>query len=319
MSVLDDSFSSVTPLQSLGSLDGANEVWVKRDDLIPFCFGGNKARIAASFVRDARAKGKTCLVGYGSTRSNLSRALACACSSEGMRCIVIVPSEADGLRSESSNSRLVALLGAETVFCDKSGVRNAVRATLDRLISEGESPYYVYGDETGKGNEAVAAGAYAGFWDEVAAQSPGPFDELYLACGTGMTMGGIVADALNSGNGCRVTGISVARESNVAEGHVRAYIEAATSALQARRGIFDWRILDSFLHGGYGMADEVEMGTVRSVFRSHGLPMDFTYVGKAFDGMLRTLAREGASGKRVLFLHTGGAPLFIDDMNSLKR
>ena len=39
-----------TPIQRLPlSEDTRNRFWIKRDDLLPFSFGGNKVRIAASF------------------------------------------------------------------------------------------------------------------------------------------------------------------------------------------------------------------------------------------------------------------------------
>ena len=314
MNPLDSALSFVTPLQYLGSIDGANEFWIKRDDLIPFCFGGNKARIASEFIRDARASGKTCMVGYGSTRSNLSRALACACSALGIRCVIIVPSEEDGSHVRSFNSMMLSNFGAETVTCDKSAVRYTVRATLERLCDEGENPYYIYGDESGKGNEAAAARAYSGFWDEIESQSNVLFDDMFLACGTGMTMGGLVADASGDGIQCRLTGISVARQADIAEAHVISYAEAVfTGASDAAR----WRVLDSFLHGGYGRFDSEELESTLSLLRTHGIPLDLTYVGKAFDGMLRALAQEGATGKRVLFLHTGGTPLFFNDISSI--
>lgn len=62
-------------------LDKDNDIYVKRDDLIPFSFGGNKVRIALAFIEDMKRQGRDCVVGYGNARSNLSRALANLCYS----------------------------------------------------------------------------------------------------------------------------------------------------------------------------------------------------------------------------------------------
>ena len=59
--------------------DEKNSIYVKRDDLLPFSFGGNKVRIALEFINDMKKQGKDCIVGYGNARSNLSRALANLC------------------------------------------------------------------------------------------------------------------------------------------------------------------------------------------------------------------------------------------------
>lgn len=48
----------------------------KRDDLLPYSFGGNKVRIAYEFLKDLKDKGCDTIVGYGSAKSNLSRVVA---------------------------------------------------------------------------------------------------------------------------------------------------------------------------------------------------------------------------------------------------
>lgn len=57
-----------------------NCIYIKREDLLPFSFGGNKARIVQEFFEDMRKKNKNCLIGYGNARSNLCRIIANKCS-----------------------------------------------------------------------------------------------------------------------------------------------------------------------------------------------------------------------------------------------
>ena len=40
--------------------------------------------------------------------------------------------------------------------------------------------------------------------------------------------------------------------------------------------------------------------------------MDSTYVGKAFWGMCRFVKENQIEDKNILFIHTGGTPLFFD-------
>lgn len=306
----------VTPIQRLGSFDVGWGLYVKRDDLLPFCFGGNKARIAECFMDDMEAKGRTCMVAYGSTRSNLSRALACACSSEGVRCVVISPSDDDGSRPLSFNSRIVEMLGAEVVPCGKGSVRETVRGVLDRLEGEGELPYYIYGDETGAGNEEVPVRAYRAVSDEIARQERSMgvcFDRVYIALGTGMSYAGLLAGDAVAGREKRIVGISVARPASAASEHVSRYLAASIGGGRHRCSI---EITDCFLHGGYGKSDEGQRKTMRSLLAREGIPSDETYVGKAFDGMLRLLADDRAEGRNALFIHTGGTPLFFDSLGA---
>ena len=51
---------------------------------------------------------------------------------------------------------------------------------------------------------------------------------------------------------------------------------------------------------------------VRYLMQTYGVPMDGTYVGKAYTGLREIAKREGWQNKKVLFIHTGGTPLFFD-------
>ncbi len=52
-----------TPIQQLYTDNSDNTIYVKRDDLIPFSFGGNKVRIAKEFIDDMRDKNCNCMIG----------------------------------------------------------------------------------------------------------------------------------------------------------------------------------------------------------------------------------------------------------------
>ena len=47
-----------------------NRLYIKREDLLPFSFGGNKARKAALFLQDIKKKNADYIVTYGSGSSN---------------------------------------------------------------------------------------------------------------------------------------------------------------------------------------------------------------------------------------------------------
>ena len=51
--------------------------------------------------------------------------------------------------------------------------------------------------------------------------------------------------------------------------------------------------------------------------KQYGIPLDSTYTGKAFRGMLSYLEENGIHGQKILFIHTGGTPLFFDDLNKI--
>ena len=69
---------------------------------------------------------------------------------------------------------------------------------------------------------------------------------------------------------------------------------------------------DEYCMGGYGKYTPEVAQTIEEVMKSDGIPMDTTYVGKAFYGMRRYAAAHGLRGRNILFIHTGGTPLYFD-------
>lgn len=80
-----------TPIQLIENKK--NNIFIKRDDLIPFSFGGNKVRIAYEYIKDLQKKNYSCMVAYGNSRSNLCRAIANMCNIYHIDCYVISPIE----------------------------------------------------------------------------------------------------------------------------------------------------------------------------------------------------------------------------------
>ena len=52
--------------------------------------------------------------------------------------------------------------------------------------------------------------------------------------------------------------------------------------------------------------------------RINGMPLNKTYTGKAFWGMTEYIKKNDIKHKNILFINTGGAPLFFDDLGNLE-
>lgn len=70
-------------------------------------------------------------------------------------------------------------------------------------------------------------------------------------------------------------------------------------------------VQDDYLSGGYGKYSDGIKNTIRSMFVCNGIPLDPTYTGKGFYGMLEYLKKNEIKNVNVLFIHTGGTPLFL--------
>ena len=299
------------------SLEGFdNQLYVKRDDLLPFSFGGNKIRIAEELLADMERKGGNCMIGYGNARSNLSRALANLCRMKNIPCHIISPADDDGSRIETANSRLVKSCGVTFHECSKQNVAQTVDAVIRFCADQGLTPYYIYGDRFGKGNEAVPVRAYAKVYPEIrhqAREMQVEFDYIFLATGTGMTQAGLLAGQSQYGGAEQIVGVSVAREARTESAVIDRFLQAyaAENGMENMTGT-QICVTDAYLKGGYGEYDDAIRETILHVFHTTGMPLDPTYTGKAFCGMREYLKKHQIRGKNILFLHTGGTPLFFD-------
>lgn len=319
---------SPTPIQEVSlpeAVASGNRIFVKRDDLIPCALGGNKVRIAREFLGDMRARGCDALVMYGDLRSNLCRVLAILCHRDQVPCLMIATSEGD-VTGRSFNQDVIGRLGVEVLECAKTDIAATVDLALERLSSRGLRPYYIYGDRTGSGNEGTAANAYARAYGEICAQERElglRFDLIITPYGTGCTQGGLVCGSLCAGDGREIVGISISsrppeRALRVLDDTIRSWFgrEGRDLLEGYSRHI---NLQTAYTCGGYGVRDRRVDELIERMLLEEGLPLDPTYTGKAFRGMLDYLDDRGVRGKSVLFLHTGGTPLFYDYLLATRR
>lgn len=306
----------ITPITNCSDLDTENEIFIKREDLLPFSFGGNKVRIAQEFFADMESKGKDCLIGYGNVRSNLCRVLAnmsyAKTGGKGI-CHIISPADDDGTEIATYNRLIARSCGAVIHSCTKQNVAETVASVLKQCEEEGMKPYYIYGDANGHGNEAVPVRAYVKVYQEIA----GKYDYIFLATGTGMTQAGLIAGKILQQGNENIVGISVARSAKheipVIHNYVNAYFRLIGKKVPREEII----LADDYIGHGYGACTEEISKTIQMMMVRYGIPFDTTYTGKAFFGMMKFLEKEKIMGKRILFIHTGGTPLFFDKAEAI--
>lgn len=303
--------SAPTPIHFLFEDENHNRIYIKREDLLPFSFGGNKVRIGLELLEDMRSQGCDHLIAYGNARSNLCRVLSNLCAGQGIPCTILSPADDDGTVSESFNQRMCLSFGAEIVPCLKTGVKATVEAALAKSRASGRKPYYIYGNSLGDGNLITPVKAYRKVWDELLSQQAQlnlSFDHLFHASGTGMTQSGLICGQLQQGGGTSIHGISIARSTENGTAHILRYIRAFMGD-EAIAPAIDF--VDDYAMS-YGIFSPEMADCASRMMRLYGLPLDLTYTGKAFYGMLEEIRRRGYRAQNVLFVHTGGTPLFFD-------
>lgn len=296
-----------------------NELYIMRDDLLPFSMGGNKVRIARAFFEDMKKKGCDSMIIYGSRHSNLCRVLSNLCFAEEVSCTMICSHEAQEDTAPTNNTHLIDWTRTRIVHCEKTQIAQTVECVMEELRADGKKPYYIYGDKFGRGNEGTAAAAYAKAYSEITdfERSMGwEFDYVFCPSGTGATQSGLICGHLLAEDKKKIIGVMISsRETErafsvIAEG-ISDYFSKTGCSLP---DYFEEEILllDEYRAGGYGVYGDEIRRCIREEYTKNGIPLDPVYTGKAFLGMKKYIEAQGMENCRILFLHTGGVPLFYD-------
>lgn len=293
-----------TIIQELGEFHG-NHLYIKREDLIPYSFGGNKARKGILFFQEIDKGSYDAVVTYGSSHSNHCRVVANMAAARGMCCVIIGPKE---VSDQTFNSHMMELFGAQIITVSVDRVHDAIEETLEELRRKGKKPYFIPGG--GHGN--IGTEAFVQCYEEI--RNQGQFDYIFFASGTGTTHAGLVCGKLKFSGAERIIGISIARKNprgrQVVLDSIREYMGEDNRIEDAT--IF----IDNYVGPGYGKEDSELKSIIKDVLVRYGIPLDSTYTAKAFNGMIKFIQERDIREKKILFIHTGGTPLFFDGLNT---
>lgn len=310
-----------TPIHQITSLYGNdNEIYFKRDDLQPFSFGGNKVRIAKKIIEHMYASGCDTLITYGNKRSNLCRVTTNLCAALGIKCYMVSVTDDDHDDKKPFNGEMAHLFGAEVVICTKAEVDDVVSELKEKTAKSGGKAYYI--------NEPDAvinqASTYVDVYNEIIEQSKefGGFDYIFCASGSGTTQAGLTIGKLlhqDSSSGPKVVGISIARvyERGVMKlkEHINGYMNVNGKEISQELIDNEINLATEYLCGGYSLFTDEIKNACTKMLSVNGIELDTTYTGKAYVGCEKYLKDNNIKGKKVLFVHTGGLPLFFDLLN----
>lgn len=273
---------------------GADDLWLKRDDLTGLGGGGNKVRKLEWTVGAAVAEGVDVLVTTGAAQSNHARLTAAAGARLGLDVVLVLAGEPG--RAHSGNLALDGLFGARVVWAGDGPLDAAAAEVAAVLRRDGRRPTVI---PLG-GSSALGVRGYVACGVELLAQAP-ELTTVVTALGSGGTMAGLAA-ALGAE---RVLGVhcgAVARPAAVVADLVMGVTGAPCDpgALRIR--------LDQ-VGAGYGALTDAVLAAMTTAARTEGVVLDPIYTGRALAGLTAAVT-EGhvRSGERTVFLHSGGLP-----------
>ena len=305
----------LTPIHKLDDNE-LSFLYVKREDMIPYSFGGNKARKALLFFEEIDKKGADVVVTYGSSHSNHCRVVANMAAARNIPCIIIGPEE---VSDTTYNSVLMELFGAKIITVPVDKVHDTIEAELSRLIDEGKNPYFIQGG--GHGN--IGTESYVRCYKEIKSyekETGIKFDYIFFATGTGTTQAGLVCGQLMEEDDRHIVGISIARKNprgrDVVLDSIYEYLDAKAFSYDKSDVEAKTVFIDDYTGDGYGKDSKEIENIIKESMKTYGMPLDATYTGKAFCGMKDYIKKNKLEDKKILFIHTGGTPLFFDELNN---
>lgn len=296
----------IEPLPRLLTLlGGGPRLFIKRDDAIPFGFGGNKVRKLALVAARAVADGADTLITAGGVQSNHARATAAAAAKLGLRAVLVANGEAP--ERLTANALLDNMLGAEVVYVPSREDRAPmILQVAERLRSEGRRPFAI---PIGASTPLGALGFVLAL-AELVDQMPAP-DVIVHSTSSGGTQAGLVAGCRLLELPTRVVGISADDSSSSLQSQVRAIISGIADLLdmdpvKLSRGTAI-EVDDRFVGDGYGIPTDESREAIELAARTEAIFLDPTYTAKAMAGLIAYVRQQKfRENQTVLFWHTGG-------------
>ena len=252
---------------------------------------GNKYYKLFANLTAVRKRNIRTVVSFGGAWSNHLLCLARLGKQAGLNTVGVVRGEqAAQLTAMLADARAA---GMQLVFVSRSLYRSKASPELLRQI-ESEFGEFVVLPEGGS-NELAVQGCTQ-IVSDLARQGVN-YDALVVPVGTGGTLAGLVRGADRP---CDIFGISVLKGAYSLDDEVRCLIGSPVPPQVS------WKILHDHHGGGYARCSPALMQFVQMAERRWGVLLDPVYSGKTLMATMQLRATGVLSGKKTVFIHTGG-------------
>jgi L-cysteate sulfo-lyase len=293
-------------LHNLSSLLGIN-LYMKRDDLSGFGFGGNKTRKLDYLVADAIQNRCDALLAIGAIQSNFCRIVSAYGAYCGLKVFLLLGGGEP--KQARANLFLDGLLGAEMKYIDNKDWNAWLHSAKEYCGILKKRGHKVYMLPVG-GSTPVGAMGYVDAVGEIMKQEKEMelgFDTLVHAGGSGGTQAGLLCGKIKYQWNAQVLCIGIAGAHKSIRDNVSS-IAGGCSALLGQD--FDQGIIHinmNYMGAEYGAKTRACNEAVSLFAQKEGVFLDEVYTGKAASAII-DLAGKGywRENQNVLFLHSGG-------------
>jgi len=314
-----------TPLESAPNFSRALgdkvRIYIKRDDLLPGCAGGNKTRKLDFSVADALAKGADTLITCGAVQSNHCRLTLSWARKEGLQCHFVLEERVKGSykADASGNNFLFQIMDIDsiTVVPGGSPILEHMENLAARLKEQGRKPYII----PGGASNALGALGYVRCAQETMEQL---FHEsldihtMIVPSGSAGTHAGMVVGMYGTNTNIPVLGVNVSRPKELQEEHVYKLVRATAELVGLKQEIPASSVtcFGDYVGPGYSLPTDSMIEAVKLLACTEGILLDPVYSGKAMAGLVDLVRKDTfPKGSNILFLHTGGSPVLYSYMD----
>jgi D-cysteine desulfhydrase len=309
---------------------GDFELYVKRDDMTGVELSGNKVRKLEFLLAEAVRNGHDCVVTIGGIQSNHCRATACAARQLGLDSHLILRGDTKQLDSQSNGSEAFVgnllfnrMSGAHMHLVTKQeykeyGSAALVETLTQRLREQGKNPYPI---PVG-GSNWLGTFGYIEFVDELMQQLDTlrlDITDVVVACGSGGTTAGVGLGMHLAHSGIKVHAFGVC--DSPAEFYRVMRQDIFPAQVNESVAVEDLVEIDDAKGIGYALSTSEELEFIKLLAQKTGIITDPVYSGKAFHALVSKMRHcpSAFAGRKVLFIHTGGAFGLYDKVDQLNE
>lgn len=280
-------------------------IYMKRDDILDFAFGGNKVRLFEYIIPMIIEKRATKIITFGSIHSNHIRVAAAVASILGIECDLIVLRNGNE-EVAKGNGCLIHKYGANIVYCNTKDAHQFIDDYLKNQNLRNINYFWI----PGGAHISEAIFGYVEAAEEILEQSKAlniKIDGIFMPCGTGTSQAGMLYGVEDK---IPVYGISVARSVERCKEEILNLLVNVDKNEQKLEKDNRWekyiRVIDNNIM--YGMQISGDKANVASeLVKTDGIILDPIYNEKTFCRMVQYL-KEHKRFKNVIYINTGGTP-----------
>lgn len=301
-----------TPLHKLENISKElkRNIYIKRDDLNGFAFGGNKIRKLEFLLADAIEKNSDIIITAGALQSNHCRLTAALASKLGFEVHLVLLGKKP--KKFTGNLLLDELVGANLHFFDTKNWDNLNQKMVDlskKLEAEGGKKVYTI--PIG-GSVPLGSLGYVLAAKEIKEQAKKigiTFSHIFHASSSGGTQAGLEIGKRIFSLNSEIVGIGVTKPIDKIKRKIFDISNGIINFLGLKFKIRINEIIvdENYVGKSYGIKTKGCVEAVKLLAKKEAIFLDYVYTGKAFSGLIDYCKRKKfSSNDNILFLHTGG-------------